>query len=65
MEAKAKRLSALEVETADPAFWANQDRARQLVQEMKTLKGWVAPAEEITRRLQDAYQAVVREFVVT
>jgi len=54
LEAKAKRLNALEAEQADPGFWANQDRARQLVQEMKALKGWVAPADEITRRLQDA-----------
>src|SRR5439155_327891 len=47
-------LNALEAEQADPGFWANQDRARQLVQEMKALKSWVAPADEITRRLQDA-----------
>ena len=38
----------------DPGFWSNQERAREVVRELKTLKNWVEPAEALTRRLDDA-----------
>ena len=38
----------------DPAFWANQERARTVVQEIKQLKSWVTPCADITARLADA-----------
>ena len=38
----------------DPAFWANQERARTVVQEIKQLKSWVTPFAEISTRLADA-----------
>jgi len=38
----------------DPGFWSNQERAREVVRELKTLKGWVEPAQTLTRRLDDA-----------
>ncbi|MEO8450780.1 MAG: peptide chain release factor 2 [Gemmatimonadota bacterium] len=52
--AKSTRLKTLEAEQAEPSFWSDQDRARQLVQEFKTLKSWVLPDEDIGRRLDDA-----------
>jgi peptide chain release factor 2 len=54
LPAKAARLTQLEAEQADPGFWSNQERARAIVQEIKTLKGWVLPAEAIQNRLADA-----------
>jgi peptide chain release factor 2 len=51
---KSERLARLEQEQIDPNFWSNQDRARGLVQEIKSLKGWVGPAEDLGRRLADA-----------
>jgi len=51
---KAKRLAGLEQEQLDPAFWSNQDRARAVVQEIKTLKGWLVPANDIVQRIADA-----------
>ena len=38
----------------DPAFWANQERARTVVQEIKQLKSWVTPFADLTARLADA-----------
>jgi len=38
----------------DPSFWANQERARTVVQEIKQLKSWVTPFSELTGRLGDA-----------
>jgi peptide chain release factor 2 len=51
---KEARLKTLEAEQADPGFWSNPDRARTMVQEMKSLKTWVVPAEAIQTRLTDA-----------
>ncbi len=51
LDAKRARIADLEAQQADPAFWTNQERARQLVQEVKQLKGWVTPFEEIDGRV--------------
>ena len=54
MAGKAERLAELEQAQLEPGFWANQERARDVVQQVRALKGWTAPAGEITRRLADA-----------
>ena len=41
---------------ADPDFWNAQDRAREVVQEVKTLKGWLDPFEKLTGRIQSAVE---------
>ncbi len=41
LDRKRERLNALEGDMADPAFWNAQERARGVVQEVKTLKGWI------------------------
>ncbi len=51
---KEARLKELEAQQADPGFWSNPDRARGLVQEVKTLKSWVMPAGSLRNRLADA-----------
>jgi peptide chain release factor 2 len=53
---KADRLRGLEASQADAAFWANPDSARTTVQEIKTLKGWVGPWEELQGRLTGALE---------
>jgi peptide chain release factor 2 len=54
LEGKASRLRDLERAQLDPAFWSQQERARNVVREIKTLKGWVDPADVLARRLGDA-----------
>jgi peptide chain release factor 2 len=54
LDDKVARLSALEARQAEPEFWSNQERARQQVQEIKTLKGWVEPFEALERRIVGA-----------
>ena len=51
MDAKRARLSELEAQQSDPAFWSNSDRARTVVQEVKQLKGWVTPYQDLTGRI--------------
>jgi peptide chain release factor 2 len=54
LPAKVARLGALESRQADPAFWSNTEAAREAVQEIKRLKGWVGPYESLVGRLQNA-----------
>jgi peptide chain release factor 2 len=49
-----ERLAALEAKQADPAFWSNADAAREAMQELKRLKGWVSPYESLASRLKTA-----------
>ena len=39
---------------ADPGFWNAQERARDVVQEVKTLKNWVEPHERLSSRITGA-----------
>ncbi len=39
---------------ADPDFWNDQDHAREIVQQVKELKGWVEPTETLAGRIQGA-----------
>jgi peptide chain release factor 2 len=52
LDAKRARLSELEAQQSDPAFWSNSDRARTVVQEVKQLKGWVTPYQDLTGRIE-------------
>ncbi|MFN0180136.1 MAG: peptide chain release factor 2 [Gemmatimonadales bacterium] len=54
LKTKAGRLAQLEAEQLDPGFWGNQERARWVVQEIKTLRSWLGPADELGRRVADA-----------
>ncbi|MEP7325501.1 MAG: peptide chain release factor 2 [Gemmatimonadota bacterium] len=51
---KQQRLASLEAQQQDAAFWSNQEKARGVVQEVKTLKGWIHPYHEIHSRLENA-----------
>ncbi len=54
MERKQARLKDLEARQGDAAFWADAARAREQVQEVKRLKGWVTPYLDIETRVNDA-----------
>jgi peptide chain release factor 2 len=41
---------------AEGAFWDDQERARDIVQQVKELKGWVEPHESLTARVQAALE---------
>ncbi len=53
MDRKLARLHDLETRQADPAFWADSGRAREQVQEIKSLKGWITPYLNLVTRLDD------------
>jgi peptide chain release factor 2 len=51
---KESQLARLEAQQADPGFWSNQERAQGILQEVKQLKNWVVPYQEIRARLDGA-----------
>jgi len=53
-DGRQSRLAELESSQMDPAFWSNQDRAREVVQEIKQLKSWVTPFADLAARTADA-----------
>jgi peptide chain release factor 2 len=49
-------LNALEAQQAQPGFWADPDAARASVQEIKTLKNWLTPYDNLDQRLRGALE---------
>ncbi len=54
LEAKRHTLMALENEMAEGSFWNSQERARDVVQQVKVLKGWVEPYDALGARVNAA-----------
>ena len=54
LDAKREELTRLEERMADGAFWTNQERAQEVVRQVKELKGWVEPFERLGARLREA-----------
>jgi peptide chain release factor 2 len=53
---KSERLNNLEAQQASPGFWADPETARVSVQEIKTLKNWLTPYENLEYRLRGALE---------
>ncbi|MBX3375554.1 MAG: peptide chain release factor 2 [Phycisphaeraceae bacterium] len=53
-DAKVERLKELEVRMGEGDFWNNQDAARKVVAELKSLKAQVEPLREVIARFEDA-----------
>lgn len=54
MPAKIARRQQLDETMSQPTFWDNQERAREVVQELKALKATIEPIEQAWKRSQDA-----------
>lgn len=53
MDAKQKKVEALEKRMEEPDFWENQDQAQKLIRESNLLKAWTKPASEVKIRLEN------------
>ncbi len=49
-----ERLSELESQMSDGSFWNDQERAQQVVQQVKQFKQWIEPFEKLETRVRDA-----------
>ncbi|PYP33275.1 MAG: peptide chain release factor 2 [Gemmatimonadetes bacterium] len=54
VDGKTKRLAELERAMAEGGIWADPEKARVVVQEVKELKRWVEPYHAVRKRLEDA-----------
>ncbi|MDE3151274.1 MAG: peptide chain release factor 2 [Gemmatimonadota bacterium] len=54
IDGKRETLAALEARMADGAFWNDQEKARDVVQQVKKLKGWVEPFDALAARVSSA-----------
>ncbi|MBX6312534.1 MAG: peptide chain release factor 2 [Isosphaeraceae bacterium] len=50
---KQARRDALNQEMESPTFWNNPERAKQIIQELKTLNGILRPFEDLVRQADD------------
>ncbi|MGH7657144.1 MAG: peptide chain release factor 2 [Gemmatimonadales bacterium] len=50
LDVRASRLKDLETRQADPAFWSDQENAREVLREVKQLKQIIEPYEDLVRR---------------
>jgi len=50
---KQSRRAALEEVMNSPTFWNDQDKAKEIIQELKTLNGVLKPFEELGRQADD------------
>ena len=53
MDGKAKRLAELEHAMAEGNVWADPERARRTVEEVKQLKRWLEPYHALRKRVTD------------
>ncbi|HEY7232867.1 MAG TPA: peptide chain release factor 2 [Gemmatimonadaceae bacterium] len=56
VDVKRETLTTLENRMAEPGFWNDQQSAQAVVQQVKTLKGWIDPFERIEGRLDSAQE---------
>src|SRR5439155_18074196 len=54
VEGKAERLAELEQRMAEGSLWADAERARATVAEVKSLKGWLEPYHALRKRVDEA-----------
>ncbi|MHB1223177.1 MAG: peptide chain release factor 2 [Gemmatimonadaceae bacterium] len=54
VEVKRLALSALEERMTTPGFWDDQEKARAVVQQVKMLKGWIEPVDELESHVREA-----------
>ncbi|HYT03850.1 MAG TPA: peptide chain release factor 2 [Gemmatimonadales bacterium] len=54
VDGKTKRLGELEHAMAEGSVWADPEKARQVVQEVKEVRRWLEPYQTLRKRLDDA-----------
>jgi peptide chain release factor 2 len=54
VDTKTARLAELEHVMADGALWSDQERAKKVVEEVKTLKRWLEPYHALRKRADEA-----------
>ncbi len=51
--AKQEKLAQLEARMAEPSFWSDPERARDVIAETKALKDWTEPYTKLSAKIQE------------
>ena len=62
IEAKRSSLAELESRMAEPGFWSNQERAQEVVQQVKALKSVLEPFDRLEQRYTSAMEIAERRI---
>jgi peptide chain release factor 2 len=54
VDAKRDRLEQLEAQMSEPGFWDHQERAQDVVRQVKVLRAWLEPFDGVAARVQGA-----------
>ncbi len=56
LDGKRTALAAFDAEMAGAGFWSNPEHAKSVVQQVKTLKGWLEPFDRLAARVESALE---------
>src|SRR5207249_3854753 len=56
VDAKRERLTELESRMGEAGFWNNQQTAQDVVQQVKTLRGWIEPFDALDSRVKSSLE---------
>lgn len=54
IEGKRRQLTAHEARMSEADFWNRQETAQEILQEVKSLRGWLDPHDRLTERIKSA-----------
>src|SRR4051812_10068541 len=54
LDAKRLRLTELEARMSEPGFWSDQNKAQEVVQQVKGYKSWIEPYDALVGRVDSA-----------
>jgi peptide chain release factor 2 len=53
LDARREKLKGLEARMEDPSFWNDGEKAREIINEVNQLKGWVEPWQQMSSKVDD------------
>ncbi|MGH7719443.1 MAG: peptide chain release factor 2 [Gemmatimonadaceae bacterium] len=56
IERKRETMTALEQRMTEPTFWDDNEKAREVIQRVNTIKGWLEPYDRLAARTRDALE---------
>jgi peptide chain release factor 2 len=56
VDVKREQLAQLEQRMVQPGFWDQSERARAVVEDVRQLKRWLEPFDDLRRRIADAHE---------
>nr|WP_104022704.1 peptide chain release factor 2 [Gemmatirosa kalamazoonensis] len=56
VDSRRERLERLDAQMSEPGFWDNQERAQDVVKQVRDLRGWLEPYDALAKRVEGAVE---------